>query len=65
MIFAFLTFLAYRAQDCSHSGSVPRVRLDRVDSSAPSYTVGSTRKSGVSERGLRTPFVVVTKSDGI
>jgi len=44
-ILPFLTFLAYRAQDCSHSGAVPRVQFNRVDSSAPSYTVGSNRKS--------------------
>jgi len=41
----FLTFLAYRAQDSSHSGAVSRVQLDRVDSSAPSHTVSSTQKS--------------------
>jgi len=63
----FLTFLAYRVQDCSYSGAVPRVQLDRVDSSARSYTVGSTRKSvSWSQRGdARTPFAIVARYDGI
>jgi len=50
-ILPFLTFLAYRAHDCSNSGAVPWVLLDRMDSSAPSYIVGSTRKSVHSPRG--------------
>ena len=64
---SFLTFLAYRVQDCSYSGAVQRVQLDRVDSSAPCYTVGSIRKSvSWSQRGdVRTPFVIVARYDGI
>jgi len=62
----YLTFLAYCAQDCSHSRMVPRVQLDRVDSFAPSYTVGSTRKSVPwSQKGGGTPFVIIAGDDGI
>ena len=62
----WLFFSGLRHDFLTAAGEVPRVQLDRVDSSAPSYTVGSTRKSvSWPQRGdMRTPFVIVARYDG-